>query len=422
MEKMPEATRGNEAAVDSDLSLLPMYWQAPNLFGAIANPVRVATNAASINPTNGILMVTRLDGPSPEIARGLVDKAMEAETNGLWGRAYFDVRGITNVSYKLGDDWILGAADVIRRIGYETIVDLRPETFVASFPMSQIAFYAGWYDGNVSGPFSRPRVEFMPGAVAYHLHSFSAHSIRSTNQYWVGPLLSAGATATMGYVFEPYLEGTVDLPTFFDRLTIGGFSFGEAAYTAQTALSWQATVVGDPLYRPFGRSKPGAPIGSRLQDLHFQLTERRHRNVEWSHLLIVNLNLLSGSPVSEVIGYLNQEPVTRLSAVLQEKLAGLYDSQGRTWDAIGGYEAALRLDPSPQQRIRIGLALAAALESSGRTEKALAAYQDLLDRAPDYPDAAGVLGKMLPLARKLQRDADAARIQKELDRLASVQK
>jgi hypothetical protein len=62
------------------------------------------------------------------------------------------------------------------------------------------------------------------------------------------------------------------------------------------------------------------------------------------------------------------------------------------------------------------------LESSGRTEKALAAYQDLLDRAPDYPDAAGVLGKMLPLARKLQRDADAARIQKELDRLASVQK
>src|SRR5207247_11155568 len=62
--------------------------------------------AASLHPTNGILMVTRLDGPTAAIARGLVDKAIQAETDGLWGRAYFDVRGLTNGSYKLGDDWI----------------------------------------------------------------------------------------------------------------------------------------------------------------------------------------------------------------------------------------------------------------------------------------------------------------------------
>jgi hypothetical protein len=37
-----------------------------------------------MHPTNGILLVTRLDGPSASIARGLVDKALEAETNGLW--------------------------------------------------------------------------------------------------------------------------------------------------------------------------------------------------------------------------------------------------------------------------------------------------------------------------------------------------
>jgi len=418
MDKTPETMRGNEAAVDSELSLLPAYWQTPHLFGALANPARNATNAAFINPTNGVLMVARLDGPTAEIARGLVDKAMEAETNGLWGRAYFDLRGLTNTNYKLGDDWILGAANVIRRIGFETIVDARPETFPVSFPMSQIAFYAGWYDGNVSGPFARPRVEFMPGAIAYHLHSFSAHSIRTTNQYWVGPLLAAGATATMGYVFEPYLEGTVDLATFFDRVTLGGFSFGEAAYAAQGSLSWQTTVVGDPLYRPFGRSKAGAPIGSRLQELHFQLLERRHRNIEWSHLQVVNLNLVSGYPVSDMITYLNEEPTTRLSAVLQEKLAALYDSQGRVPEEIDAYEKALKLQPTPQQRIRIELALATVLESSGRTEKALAACQRLLDEAPDYPDVIGVWRKMLPLARKLHRDSDVTRIQSELDRLA----
>ena len=47
--------------------------------------------------------------------------------------------------------------------------------------MSQIAIYCGWYDENVSGPFTLPKVEFMPGAFAYHLHSFSAATLRSAN-------------------------------------------------------------------------------------------------------------------------------------------------------------------------------------------------------------------------------------------------
>ena len=35
--------------------------------------------------------------------------------------------------------------------------------------MSHIAIYCGWYDASVSGPFALPKVEFMPGAFAYHL-------------------------------------------------------------------------------------------------------------------------------------------------------------------------------------------------------------------------------------------------------------
>ncbi len=57
-----------------------------------------------LNCTNGLLLVSRLDGPTPEIASGLVDKAMAAESNGFWGRAYFDARGLqTNNTYYLGD-------------------------------------------------------------------------------------------------------------------------------------------------------------------------------------------------------------------------------------------------------------------------------------------------------------------------------
>src|SRR5207248_5096874 len=135
--------RRNEAAVDSELAALPLLLQNAPLTGPARNPLYGVTNAALLHPTNGVWLVGRLDGPSVEIARGLVDKAMEAESNGLWGRAYFDLRGLTNTNYKMGDDWIRNAADIVKRVGFETVVDNQPETFSAAFPMSQIAFYAG---------------------------------------------------------------------------------------------------------------------------------------------------------------------------------------------------------------------------------------------------------------------------------------
>ncbi|HKS37802.1 MAG TPA: TIGR03790 family protein [Verrucomicrobiae bacterium] len=416
VDKVREELRRNEASVDSELAILPLMWRNLPLYGPLNNPVYGITNATAIHPTNGVLMVARLDGPSPQIARGLVDKAMEAETNGLWGRAYFDVRGLTN-SYKLGDDWIRGAADGVRLLGFETIVDEKPETFPAGFPMSQIGFYAGWYDGGVSGPFTRPNVEFMPGAVAYHLHSFSAHTIRAPDQYWVGPLLAKGATATMGCVDEPYLEGTPDVTAFFIRFTAFGFSFGEAAYAAQGTLSWQTTVVGDPLYRPFGRKNPGDHFGVRLRDLHSELVARKSRWIEWSHLQVVNLNLVNGFPVSEMIAYLEQEPATRSSAVLLEKLAEIYDSQGKLSDAIETYERALKQEASPQQRMRIMLTLARTLAIFTREQPALELYQRFVKEFPNYPDLQTVYQRMLPLAKELQKTADVEKIQEEIKRL-----
>ena len=65
------------------------------LAGPLPNWTYGVTNAAALNPTNGILMVARLDGPTASIAQGLVDKALQAERDGLWGRAYFDARGLT---------------------------------------------------------------------------------------------------------------------------------------------------------------------------------------------------------------------------------------------------------------------------------------------------------------------------------------
>ena len=240
----------------------------------------------SLNPTNGILLVARLDGPTADIARGLVDKALQAERDGLWGRAYFDARGLTQsqTNYWLGDEWILGAAQISRALGFETVVDDKPGLFPLDFPMSQIALYAGWYADSACGPFQLPKVEFMPGAFAYHLHSFSAATLRSASQGWCGPLLAKGATCTMGCVYEPYLPLTPNVALFLERFTIGQFTFGEAAWAAQPALSWQTTVVGDPLYRPFGKSP---------QALHDELARRHSPLIEWSFLRLVNMQLIS---------------------------------------------------------------------------------------------------------------------------------
>ena len=140
-----------------------------------------------------------------------------------------------------------GASNVVRNIGLETVTDEKPETFSAGFPLSQVAFYAGWYDWNVSGPFTQPKVEFMPGAFAYHLHSFSAETIRSTTEHWVGPLLNKGATATMGCVDEPYLGATPDIAVFLSRFIHHEFTFSEAACIAELVVVAKYCCPGDPL-------------------------------------------------------------------------------------------------------------------------------------------------------------------------------
>jgi uncharacterized protein (TIGR03790 family) len=398
--------RKNGAAVDSELALLPLLETHPPLVGALRNPVYTTTNAAWLHPTNGVLLVTRLDGPTPEIARGLVDQALTAENDGLWGRAYFDLRNTSDPNLKPGDDWIRGAADIAKHLGFETVVDESGNTFPAGFPLSHVALYAGWYSADACGPFALPKVEFMPGAFAYHIHSFSAVSLRTTTRGWVGPLLARGVTCTMGCVDEPFLTGTPDVGAFTGRLVFYGFSFGEAAYACQPVLSWQTTVVGDPLYRPFGKDP---------QKLHDELERRHSPLLAWSYLRLANLNLARRSSLADIVNFLESLPLTKQSAVLKEKLADLYAAQGKPSSAVFTYEQALQLDPSPQQRLRLRLTLGEKLAALNRDEDAYANYQKLLAEAPDYPDRPAIYRKLLALAKQLGKQADAAVFEAKLN-------
>jgi len=395
--------RRNEAAVDSELAWLPLSKNDLALSGPLGNWDYGATNTALLSPTNGILLVARLDGPSAEIARGLVDKALEAERDGLWGRAYFDERDISDPGYLLGDEWISAAAKISRGIGLETTVDDKPATFSADFPMSQIAIYAGWYANDADGPFALPKVEFMPGAFAYHLHSFSATTLRSTTQNWCGPLLAKGVTCTMGCVYEPYLSFTPNVAAFLGRFA-NGFTFGEAAWASQPVLSWQTTVIGDPLYRPYGK-----PIG----ELHADLARAHNPLIEWSFLRLANLELVRGVAAMRVANFIDNLPTTTNSAVLTEKLADIYESEGKPSSAIDTYELALNRHPSPEQRIRIRLTLGDKLVAAGRENDAIENYKHLLAESPDYPGKPSVEAKMTALEQKIANTNSAAKNEAE---------
>jgi uncharacterized protein (TIGR03790 family) len=390
-QKLQPELRRNQAAVDSELAWLPFLKMNVMLAGPLPNWTYGTTNAAWINPTNGVLIVTRLDGPTAEIANGLVDKAVQAEHDGLWGRAYFDARGIprTDTNYFLGDEYMLGAAEISHALGFETVVDDKPDTFPASFPMSQIAIYCGWYNENACGPFALPKVEFMPGAFAYHLHSNSAATIRSADQFWVGPLLAKGATCTMGCVYEPQLGGTPNVAMFLSRWMAAGFTFGEAATAAQLFLSWQTTIVGDPLYRPFG--EPPA-------QQHAELLRRHSPLVEWSQLRIANLALAHGATLNQAESYLENVNAKLQSPVLTEKLADLYNRHGKPASAIATYEKALQMNLTPEQRIRIRLTLGEKLQAENHIAEAVDDYKKLLAEAPDYPGRNSIEEKLSALS------------------------
>jgi tetratricopeptide (TPR) repeat protein len=178
---------------------------------------------------------------------------------------------------------------------------------------------------------------------------------------------------------------------FASRWLFLGFDFGEASYAAQAILSWQTTVVGDPLYQPFKKN---------LQEHHLAFLAQTNRLAAWSTERLINLNRQQGLGLAELAAVLESTPLTKESAVLSEKLADLYAAQGKPASTILMYERALKLDSTPQQRIRLRLELGTRLIAAGRKEDAQKNYEQLLTEMPDYADAAAIRQKIAALIPK----------------------
>jgi len=81
---------------------------------------------------------------------------------------------------------------------------------------------------------------------------------------------------------------------------------------------------------------------------------------------------------------------------------------------------ALKLDPSPQQRVRLTLELGDKLLALEREPEAYDYYQALLVKCPDYPEKLMLTKKLLALAQKLNKKADADKYEAEIKTLSAM--
>jgi len=240
------------ASVDSELALLG---RPHSLAGWVASPFLTETPWPK-----GCYWVARIDATTAEDARSMIDGALEAEKNGLKGTAYFDARGLTGKDdYSRADAQIRSAAEMTRALGFNTVLDNRPELFGKN-DCPNAAIYWGWYSlAKYVDSF-----KFVPGAIAVHIASGECDSLRE-GAYWCRHLIEHGAAVTMGPTNEPYLEAFPRPDLFLERV-YSGECIGAAYYQTLPWLSWRMVLLGDPLYRPFAkkveaneeiRGKPG---------------------------------------------------------------------------------------------------------------------------------------------------------------------
>ncbi len=247
--RIPERLRTSQASVDGELALLAsapgtVSGPAPNPLFRVKEPGAIALSS--------VVRVARIDGPSPGDCIQMIDTAIAVERAGLAGRAYVDAGG----PHAAGDRWLGAVAETARAMDFDVDAHAARGVMESWMRCDAPALYFGWHARDLAGPFRLPGFRFAPGAIAMHIHSFSARAVRSDSAGWCGPLVARGAAATVGNVFEPYLEFS-HRPDLLIEALAQGRTWGEAGYYALPALSWQAVLIGDPLYRPFAVSLDG---------------------------------------------------------------------------------------------------------------------------------------------------------------------
>lgn len=336
----------NSAALDSELMLLGAEYKLASLG---QNPYFGKPALPSGRERQVLMSVCRIDGPDKECINRMIDDPLEVERTGLWGWTVVDNGG----PYKDGDDMMQRVADICIKSCMPLFLEKSKATIVNDYPlMPEVACYAGWYTTPANGPFrkeSKTGFRFARGAVAFHLHSFSATSLHD-GKTWVSALLHRGACVTAGNVSEPYLGPSLNCGLFFAHL-YDGKCVGEAAVLASPSVSWQCIVLGDPLYCPFPR-RAIAP-------------DKSNPFVRWR--LAVNQHQGNMAALKAVV---DAEKSRTSGALFAEIYAGLCQANGQMKEAERYYRYAAQHYGPQRDLLRSGIQLAYTLQAMGKNSEA----------------------------------------------------
>ena len=255
---LKEAYGKNEtsASVDSELSLVmaPSYQVAkwlPNPFRPGYDPLPFMKKVRERT-----IRVGRLDGPTPETARRLVDDAIATEATGLEGVFYIDARGLKGTDEYGGYAWYDGHLEKLHdtlkeKSSMKVVIDRNREVFPVD-ACRDAALYCGWY----SLRHYVDSFEWKRGAVGFHVASAEASTLRKKGRnVWCKRMIEKGVCATLGPVKEPYLLSFPLPDQFFPLLMTGKMPLLDVYFHTIPHLSWRQVLIGDPLYTPF-KKKP----------------------------------------------------------------------------------------------------------------------------------------------------------------------
>ena len=311
---LPMQFRVNNGSVDGEIALL-LAPPRTSMTALVPNPYFEKSSISSTD-ANRLLRVTRLDGPTKANVMNLIDRTLIAEEIGLMGRAYIDTGG----PHAKGDEWIRAAGDIAEAAFFDIDYETSKRAMNHRDRLDAPAIYMGWYRPHAQAQWRSPRWPVPPGAIGFHLHSFSGTSVRSTKT-WLGAFIAQGYCATVGNVYEPYLEHTHRPQVFLAHLMSGG-SFGEAVALSTPSLSWQSVAIGDPLYRPFKVS-----LAEQLKSSEGSTFTAYASIREINRMLVEEGN-------EPAIAYARSEFISQPSLALAYRLAQLYTSEARDREAV----------------------------------------------------------------------------------------
>lgn len=244
-------TADTGAATDSELALL--YWNSYPRNKWQANALHFAFSGN----TPPVMMTMRLDGPTPDVVKRIIQESSDIEATGLDGTVALDARGLAPKDAKGNinlfgqyDQHIRNLAQLLSAKTHLKVILANKEPVFAPHTVKNVAVYCGWY----SVGHYVPGCDFVRGSVGFHVASFEMVTLRGKGaQGWVAGLLNDGVDATLGPVAEPYLNAFPLPDEFFPLLFTGKLPLAEVYWKTTPMTSWMISFLGDPLYTPYGK-------------------------------------------------------------------------------------------------------------------------------------------------------------------------